>query len=66
MEQDTYDFIASLIGSNRGIDYSLSEMYYGSEEKQLKPNPTFVQQMNKYPDLWTTASTLEGIINGVG
>ena len=66
LNQDTVDYIASLVKSNRGIDYNLSEMYYGDEQKDIKPNRTFVSQMNKYPQLWQAAQELEGIITGIG
>lgn len=66
INQDVVDYIASLVKSNRGIDYNLSEMYYGDEQKDIKPNKTFVSQMNKYPQLWQAAQELEGIITGIG
>ena len=66
INQDVVDYIASLVKSNRGIDYNLNEMYYGDEQKDIKPNKTFVSQMNKYPQLWRAAQELEGIISGVG
>lgn len=66
IEMDTYAYIASLITSSRGIDYSLDEMYYGDEKKDIKPHPTFVKQMNQYPELWNAAKELEGIITGIG
>lgn len=59
-------YIASLIKSDRGIQYSLSETYYGDEEKQIKPNLQFREEMNKYPKLWTVAKKIEGLVSGIG
>ena len=41
-------------------------MYYGNVEKDLNPNAAFVNEMEKYPDLWKVAQRIEGLINGVG
>lgn len=59
-------YLASLIGAERGQLYSLKQMYYGSEEDGLKPNSTFVEEMNKQPQLWALAQRIEGVICGVG
>lgn len=51
IDVDIARYIASLIGSERGIQYTLSDMYYGNEEAELKPNKAFIEQMNIYPEL---------------
>lgn len=63
---DTTRYIASLVGAERGIQYTLQDMYYGNVEKELKPSPAFVSEMNKLPRLWNVAQRIEGLINGVG
>lgn len=63
-EEGTY--FASLIGSERGQLYSLSQMYYGDEEKGIAPNSTFVTEMDKNPELWKVARSIEGLICGAG
>ena len=65
IDVDIARYIASLVGSERGIQYTLTEMYYGNEEVGLKPNQTFINQMKEYPKLWEIASRIEGLINGV-
>lgn len=61
---DTIDYISSLIQSERGNQFSLSQMYYGDDEH--KPHETFVEQMNENPELWEHAQKLEGIIVQAG
>ena len=63
---DTTRYISSLVGSERGLQYTLSDMYYGNLEKGLNPNATFINEMEKYPKLWKIAQRIEGLINGVG
>lgn len=41
-------------------------MYYGDEEEGIKPNQTFIDEINKYPGWWETAKNIEGIICGIG
>ena len=41
-------------------------MYYGDEENNIKPNLTFVEEVNKYPQLWEVANRIEGLICGMG
>ena len=35
-------------------------------EKELNPSKVFIQEVNKYPKLWSVAQRIEGLINGVG
>lgn len=41
-------------------------MYYGDEENDIKPNQTFIEEVNKYPQLWEVANRIEGLICGMG
>lgn len=66
VEIDTARYIASLVGSERGQQYTLMDMYYGNEEKELAPNATFIKEMDQYPDLWEVAQRIEGVVNGLG
>lgn len=59
-------YLAALIDSERGMLYTLSQMYYGDEKNDIKPNNTFVNEMNKRPQLWEVAQKIEGIICGYG
>ena len=65
IDVDTARYIASLVGSERGQQYTLSDMYYGNEEKELAPNATFIKQMELFPELWAIAQRVEGLVNGL-
>lgn len=66
IDNDTAQYIASLIESDRGIQRSLKDTYYGNVEKEFPPNRTFQDEMNKYPELWKVAQKIEGIQCGLG
>ena len=61
-------FLSSFIGQERGIQYTLKQVYYGDEENNIPPNTEFVNLMNseKYKDVWKVAQDIEGLISGVG
>lgn len=63
---DISQYISSLIPEDRGIKRTLSQCYYGDEENDFQPIPLFVQEMNQYPELWTVAKRIEGLVNKVG
>ena len=66
IDVDEASYIAGLISAERGQLYSLKQMYYGDEENGIKPNQKFIDEINKYPELWNVASKIEGLISGVG
>ena len=60
-------YLSSFIGAERGIQYTLKQVYYGDTENGLSPNIEFVHLMrDKYPEVWKVASKIEGLISGVG
>ena len=66
IDNDTAQYIASLIESDRGIQRSLKETYYGDVEKEFQPNKAFQEEMNKYPELWKVSQKIEGLQCGLG
>ena len=66
IDVDTARYISSLVQAERGIQYTLDQTYYGDEENGIKPNKQFVQEMEKYPDLWKISRGIEGLISGLG
>ena len=66
IDVDNAQYISSLVTQERGQAYTLHQMYYGDEENGIKPNPTFVEEINKYDKLWEVASKIEGLICGYG
>jgi len=59
-------YLSSLIPVDRGAVRSLTECYFGNEDKNYKPIPAFVREMNNFPDIWTVASSIEGLISRRG
>ena len=66
IDVDNAQYISSLITTERGQAYTLKQMYYGDEENDIKPNLTFIDEINKYPQLWEVANRIEGLICGMG
>ena len=66
IDVDNAQYISSLVTAERGMLYTLKQMYYGDEENGIKPNMTFVEEINKYPRLWEVANRIEGLICGSG
>ena len=66
IDVDNAQYISSLITIERGAAYTLKQMYYGDEENGIKPNLTFIEEVNKYDRLWEVASRIEGLICGMG
>lgn len=59
-------YLASLVPVDRGIARTLKQCYYGDEENGFKPVPEFVRQMKLYPELWSVAQKIEGLVCGIG
>lgn len=59
-------YLASLVNAERGQLYSLHTMYYGDENDGIAPSTTFIEEMNKHPDVWEVAQKIEGLIAGLG
>ena len=66
IEVDDAQYISSLITIERGVAYTLKQMYYGDEENGINPNQTFINEINKFDKLWEVASKIEGLICGMG
>lgn len=64
IDNDTAQYIASLIVSDRGAQRTLQQMYYGDDD--CNPVYEFVKIVNEYPKVWEVAQKIEGLINSVG
>ena len=60
---DVAQYISSLIPSERGFIWSIDEMLNGNEEKDRKPNKTFIDEMDKYPGFLDIVISIEGLVN---
>lgn len=65
-EPEIGTYLSSLVPIDRGFVRSLSQCYYGDEEKQYNPIPQFVNEMEKYADVWKVAQGIEGLISRRG
>lgn len=59
---DIAHYISSLIPSERGFTWSISDMIYGNEKKERKPSQLFINEVNKYPGLLDIIKRIEGLI----
>lgn len=67
IDVDVATYISSFIESERGIQHTLDQTFYGDEENGIKPNAQFRDLMiNKYPQVWEVARQIEGVISRVG
>lgn len=62
IDLDEAQYISSLIGSDRGFTYTISDMVDGNESKGLKPNQLFVSEVSKFPGLLDIIKKIEGVI----
>lgn len=60
--QEDGQAISSLVPTERGFTWSLSDCYYGNEEKHRKPIKEFVNLIDMHEKLWETATLIEGVI----
>ncbi len=65
-DYETALFLSSLIVNERGFNRTLSQMYYGDLDKDIKPTQQFIDEIDKFPELFETALEIEGLINGRG
>ena len=66
IDDDVISYLTSMIPNERGFDWSLSECYYGDEDKDRKPIKAFKQEMDKNPRLWELAQSIEGLVTRLG
>lgn len=60
------DYYASLIPSDRGIQRTLKQCYYGDVENDMTPISLFVTAMDNNPKLWEVAQHIEGLVSQLG
>lgn len=63
-DNDLAAFLSSMIISDRGMQRTLHQMYYGDND--FKPDINFKNEIDKYPEIRDAAFKIEGLINGVG
>ena len=60
---DTAQYMSSLIPSERGFLWSLSDVVNGNPDKGRKPIKSFINEVNQYPGLLDIMTAIEGLIN---
>ena len=66
IDVDEASYISNLIPAERGQVYTLKQTYYGDEENGIAPTQAFINEVDKYPQLWEVAKKIEGLICGQG
>lgn len=63
IDVDTAQYLSSLIPSERGFLWSLSDVINGNEDKGRKPIKMFINEVNMYPGLLEIMQGIEGLVN---
>lgn len=63
IDNDTAQYISSLVPSERGFLWPLKDLLEGNEEKGRRPNKTFINAVNQYPRLLEIMKSIEGLVN---
>ena len=63
IDVDTAQYLSSLIPSERGFLWSLSDVVNGNPEKDRKPITLFINEVNQYPGLLDIMIGIEGLVN---
>jgi DNA polymerase III subunit alpha len=64
IDDSVVSYLTSMIPNERGFDLTLKQCYYGDDDH--KPIPTFVEEMDRNPDLKKLAFAIEGLITRLG
>ena len=62
IELDEAEYLSSLVPQERGFLYSLSDCFYGNQEKGRNPSQDFIKVVNLYPGLKEILLGIEGLI----
>lgn len=63
IDVDTGQYLTSMIPSERGQLWSLSDVVNGNAEKDRKPVSMFVKEVSQYPGLLDIMMNIEGMVN---
>lgn len=66
IDSDTANYLSSLIPSERGFVWSLSDVVYGNPDKDRKAISSFITEVNSYPGLLKIMLGIEGLISSRG
>jgi len=63
IDVDTAQYMSSLIPSERGFLWPLTDVINGNSDKDRKPIKAFINEVNQYPGLLDIMVAIEGLIN---
>jgi DNA polymerase-3 subunit alpha len=63
IDNDIALYLSGMIPFERGQNWSLSDCFFGNEDKERKQIKEFIREVEKYPNLKETALKIEGLIN---
>lgn len=63
IDNDTAQYLSSLVPAERGALWSLEDMIYGNKEKNRKPINAFIKEIEKYPGLMEIMLGIQNLIN---
>lgn len=63
IDVDTAQYLSSLIPSERGFLWPLSDVVNGNEDKGRKPIKTFINEVEQFPGLLDIMKGIEGLVN---
>ena len=63
IDVDTAQYLSSLIPSERGFLWPLSDVINGNEDKDRKPIKSFINEVNQFPGLLEIMKGIEGLVN---
>lgn len=63
IDSDIGLYLAGMIPFERGSNWSLSDCFFGNQEKERKPIKEFIREVEKYENLKETALKIEGLVN---
>lgn len=67
IDVDVARYLSSLVPSERGQAYSLTQCYYGDPANGIRPVTLFKNAMdNDYPEVWEIAKKIEKLVCGYG
>lgn len=62
IDNDTSQYLSSLIGQERGFVWSIKDTYYGNKDKNREPSLVFREEIDSYPGLLDIILGVEGLI----
>lgn len=66
IDLDEAEYISSLIPSERGFLWNLSDCFYGNKDKDRRPVKSFISAVDKYPGLKNILLGIEGLVTQRG